>query len=127
MTSVSMNCSISLNATMSSYFSSTSSLDIPRIAAFRYTFSRPLRSGWNPAPTSIRPAMRPRVSTCPSSGRRTPEMSFNIVDLPEPLKPRSATDSPWLIEKSIPLSASNVLVTFLRPIREMKVSLREGV
>ncbi len=67
---------------------------IPRIAALRKRFSRPVSWGWNPAPAAMRPAMRPRVSTLPSSGRITPEISFSSVLLPEPLRPISPIDSP---------------------------------
>ena len=35
---------------------------MPRIEALRYTFSRPVRSGWKPAPSSSSAASRPRRS-----------------------------------------------------------------
>src|SRR5207253_2981596 len=47
----------------------------PRNAAFRYTFSLPVSSGWNPAPSSNSPAIRPRCRTTPSLGRRIPAMT----------------------------------------------------
>ena len=39
----------------------------PRIEAFMYTFSRPVSSGWKPAPSSSSDASRPRTRSRPSS------------------------------------------------------------
>src|SRR5688572_16232790 len=90
-------------------------------------FSRPDRSGWKPAPTSMSPATRPRVSTLPESGRSTPEIIFNVVDFPEPLKPRRATASPSWISKETPSSARNWVVRGLRRRAATNVSLIECV
>ena len=73
---------------------------MPRIDALRCTFSRPVRSGWKPAPTSSSPASRPRTRTRPVSGAITPATSLRSVDFPEPLRPSRATDSPWAISRS---------------------------
>ena len=52
------------------------------------TFSRPLISGWKPAPSSMRAEMRPStVEACPRVGWVMPAMSFSSVDLPEPFSP----------------------------------------
>src|SRR3712207_3426925 len=90
-------------------------------------FSRPDRSGWKPAPTSIRPATRPRVRISPASGRSTPLISFSSVDLPDPLKPSSATDSPCSIVKLTFFRASNVDASGLRRTAAITVSLMEWV
>src|SRR2546425_1264759 len=55
-----MNSRSSANSTMSSYTASVLRWERPRNAAFRYTFSLPVSSGWNPAPSSSRPPRRPR-------------------------------------------------------------------
>ena len=53
-------------------------------------FSRPVRSGWNPAPSSSRPASLPRTATSPEVGWSTPQMHLSRVDLPEPFRPEDA-------------------------------------
>src|SRR3954463_7946684 len=90
-------------------------------------FSRPDRSGWKPAPTSMSPAIRPRVSTSPLSGSRTPEISLSSVDFPDPLKPSSATDCPCSTAKETPSSALKVEASGLRFTAATSVSLREWV
>ena len=59
--------------------------------------SRPVSCGWKPAPVAISPAIRPRVSTWPPSGRMIPLISLSSVLLPEPLRPISPIDSPCSI------------------------------
>src|SRR5207244_1100449 len=48
-----MNSSTPENATIASNVEAISARVIPMIAPCRYTFSRPVRSGWNPAATSM--------------------------------------------------------------------------
>src|SRR5918996_3383840 len=84
-----MNSSSSAKATISSKYRSVSWRDSPRIEAFRYTFSRPVSSGWTPAPSSRSAAIRPWVTTRPSVGRRMPPMTFRSVVFPDPLAPTS--------------------------------------
>ena len=59
---------MSANSTISSNLRLVSASVMPRTAALRKMFSRPLSCGWKPAPVAIRPAIRPRVSTSPPSG-----------------------------------------------------------
>jgi hypothetical protein len=47
----------------------------------RKTFSRPVKSGWKPDPSSSNAAVRPYVSTVPTVGLRVPAMSCSRVDL----------------------------------------------
>ena len=52
------------------------------------TFSRPLISGWKPAPSSMRAEMRPSHGRgVPRVGLVMPARSFRRVDLPEPFSP----------------------------------------
>src|SRR5438876_397380 len=100
-----MNSRSSANSTMSSYTASVLRWDRPRNAAFRYTFSLPVSSGWNPAPSSNSPAMRPRCRTTPSLGRRIPAMTFSRVLFPDPFCPIRAKNSPSATSKDTSRSA----------------------
>ena len=90
----SMNRSSSANETISSIASRTRARDSPWIEPFRYTFSRPVNSGWNPAPSSSSEATRPPASTRPEVGPMIPETMRRSVVLPEPLRPTRPTASP---------------------------------
>src|SRR6266540_952735 len=89
-----MNSWSSAKATMPSYAASVSRLDSPRKDAFRYTFSLPVSSGWNPAPSSSKAASRPRCRTIPEVGRRIPATILSRVVLPEPLCPIRPSELP---------------------------------
>ena len=99
---------ISLKSTIESYLRAISASDMPRIAALSMMFSLPLSCGWKPAPVAMRPAMRPRVRTVPWSGRITPLIILSSVDLPEPLRPISPIDSPWLTVNETSSTAGKV-------------------
>src|SRR5829696_5387912 len=114
-----MKGSSSAKATMSSKRRSTSTRDNPRIEPLRYTFSRPVSSGWNPAPSSRRAAMRPTVRSRPLVGRRMPAMHFRSVDLPEPLWPSRPTVSPTATSKVTSRSAQKSTAG-LRPRRSTR-------
>ena len=59
------------------------------------TFSRPLISGWKPAPSSIRAEMRPSHRRgVPRVGLVMPASSFSSVDLPEPFSPMTPKVEP---------------------------------
>ena len=58
-----MKSSISANSTISSNRRSISRRDIPSMTPLMNTFSRPLISGWKPAPSSIRAETRPPTLT----------------------------------------------------------------
>ncbi|MNT94765.1 hypothetical protein D3C72_2365210 [compost metagenome] len=62
-------------------------------------FSRPLKSGWKPAPSSRSGERRPLTVTVPALGRITPVISLRMVLLPDPLVPITPTDSPGLTWK----------------------------
>ena len=51
------------------------------------TFSRPLISGWKPAPSSMSAETRPCTCSVPRVGLVMPASSFSSVDLPEPFSP----------------------------------------
>ena len=58
------------------------------------TFSRPLTSGWNPAPSSIRADTRPATRTSPRVGRAMPATSFSRVLFPDPFRPMTPHVAP---------------------------------
>ena len=82
-----MKSSISANSTISWKRRSISRRDIPSITPLMNTFSRPLISGWKPAPSSIRADTRPPTRTWPLVGLVMPATSFSRVLFPEPLRP----------------------------------------
>ena len=67
---------------------------MPRIAPFRYTFSRPVRSGLKPVPTSKSEPNLPRISMRPLVGSVMRERILSRVLLPAPLAPTMPTNSP---------------------------------
>ena len=77
------------------------------MAPFRYTFSRPVNSGWKPAPSSSSADRRPSTVAVPSSGRRMPASTFSSVLLPEPLPPMIPKVEPWGTSRSTPRRAQN--------------------
>ena len=105
MTGVSRNRSTSENATISSNFRAISDRFIPRIEPLRKMFSRPVRSGWNPVPTSKSEPTRPRSRAVPSVGSVIRLRTFKSVDFPAPFRPRMPIASPWLISNETSLSA----------------------
>src|SRR5580704_10279250 len=78
-------------------------------------FSRPVRSCWNPAPSSRRPASFPRTATSPLVGCSTPQMHLSSVDLPEPLRPRMPTVSPSFTVSETPSRAQKSSVDLRLP------------
>ena len=89
----------------------------------RKTLSRPVSWGWKPAPVAISPAIRPRVSTWPSSGFITPLISLSSVLLPEPLRPISPTDSPCSTVNETSWTAQKVSLIAWRRIAAMAICL----
>src|SRR3954451_22732853 len=57
---------------------------MPNTAAFRYTFSTPVKSGWKPAPTSSSDPTRPPTRSSPWLGGEMPAVSFSSGALPPP-------------------------------------------
>jgi len=102
-----MNGPIPENSMMSGSRRVTSARDMPSIMPLITAFSRPVISGWNPAPSSMRAVARPDTSTVPLVGRRMPETSLSSVDLPDPLGPITATVSPGATSRSTSASAGN--------------------
>jgi hypothetical protein len=72
------------------------------------TFSRPLISGWKPAPSSMRAETRPCTSMRPEVGRVMPAASLSRVDLPEPFSPMTPKVVPRGTSKLTSCSAVNV-------------------
>ena len=86
---------------------------IPSRVPFRYTFSRPVSSGWNPVPTSSRLPTRPPSSIRPVVGAVIRLMILSNVLLPAPLRPMIPTTSPQFTSKLTSWSASKCSRTFL--------------
>ncbi len=101
----SMNSPSSLQATISGSRCRTSARSRPSSAAFSSMFWRPVKSGWNPEPSSRMAATRPWTSMRPVVGRATPATSLSSVDLPAPFSPTSARLSPGGSSKLIRPSA----------------------
>src|SRR6476661_6982931 len=102
-----MNSWISAKRTMSSNLRSISLLRIPRIAPLRKTFSRPVRSGWKPVPTSSSDPTRPSRSTVPVVGSTMRDRILSRVLFPDPLRPMIPTTSPWTTSNETSSSAQN--------------------
>src|SRR5439155_6655431 len=71
-------------------------------------FSLPVSSTWNPAPNPRSAAMRPRVVTTPSLGRRIPATILSSVVLPDPFGPMRPSVRPSGTSKEMLRSAQNV-------------------
>ena len=67
--------------------------------------------------TSMSAPIRPFVATLPECGNITPAMILSRVDLPEPLTPTIASDSPGATSKSMSLSTHRHGLTLSRPSR----------
>src|SRR5580765_8010948 len=89
-----MKSSSSANATISSKRSRMYERFRPRIEPLRKTFSRPVKSGWNPAPSSSSVPILPPTSSRPCVGLMIPATMRSSVLLPEPLRPTSASALP---------------------------------
>ena len=72
------------------------------------TFSRPLISGWKPAPSSIKAEMRPATARVPRVGGVMPATSFRSVDFPDPFSPMTPKVAPRGTSKLTPSSAVKV-------------------
>src|SRR4051812_6354378 len=81
-------------STISSNFAAISLRDIPRMAPFRKTLSRPLSSGWKPVPTSRIELTRPAISAYPSVGSVMRARIERSVDFPAPFGPITPSTSP---------------------------------
>ncbi len=77
----------------------------PSSEPLRYAFSRPLKSGWKPAPISSSAVTRPFTSSVPEVGFAVPARSLSSVDFPEPFAPTTPKASPGWIAKLTSRSA----------------------
>ena len=68
-------------------------------------FSRPVKSGWKPAPSSRSEPTEPPTSSRPSVGEKMPAISRRSVVLPEPLRPMNPIDAPGSTSKDTFFSA----------------------
>src|SRR5580765_7829559 len=100
-----MKSSSSANATISSKRSRMYERFRPRIEPLRKTFSRPVKSGWNPAPSSSSVPILPPTSTRPCVGLMIPATMRSSVLLPEPFRPTSARPLPGSAAKETSRSA----------------------
>src|SRR5688500_3785506 len=102
-----MKRSTSANSTISSNLSRISLRFIPRIAPLKKTFSRPVKSGWKPVPTSSSAPARPHTCASPEVGSVTPERIFRSVVFPAPLRPMIPSTSPRGTSKLTPPRAAS--------------------
>ena len=58
------------------------------------TFSRPVISGWKPAPSSMSADTRPSMARLPRVGFVIPARSLSVVDLPDPFSPMTPKVQP---------------------------------
>jgi hypothetical protein len=114
LTGRSMKSPSSLNSTIFGKRSAISSSLIPSTEQFRRTFSRPVNSGWKPAPSSRRDETRPSTRTVPAVGREMPVRSFRSVDLPAPFSPMMPTVLPRRTSRRTSRSAQNSVWSFRR-------------
>ncbi len=96
----------------------------PRIVPKRATFSRPVSSGWKPAPTSSRGTMRPQTSIFPVSCIAIPEINCVSVDFPEPFAPTMPKNSPRLTSKLTSESAQKRSCSWARRTSVLRVCWR---
>ncbi len=68
-------------------------------------FSRPVKSGWNPAPSSSRDPTEPPTAILPLVGLKMPASSRRSVVLPEPFRPTMPSDCPGSISSETSRSA----------------------
>ena len=107
LTGRSMKSPISANSSMAGSCARISRFDNPWSAALKRAFSRPVNSGWNPAPRSSSAATRPSTSTAPAVGRRMRAASCRDVLLPEPFAPMMQSVSPAEHSKETSRRAQN--------------------
>ena len=101
LTGLSINEPNSENSIISSILFSISVLVNPKIEALKYIFSLPVKSGWNPAPSSNNDVSFPAVSRVPLVGYKILVINFKRVDFPLPFVPTKAIVSPFFISKFI--------------------------
>ena len=82
----------------------------PSMIPLMATFSRPLISGWKPAPSSMRAEMRPSTRSAPRVGLVMPASSLSRVDLPEPFSPMTPKVAPRGTSKETPVEGGEGLV-----------------
>src|SRR5712691_6695562 len=80
---------------------------MPMMAPFRKMFSRPVRSGWKPAPISMSDPRRPVVTKEPDVGTVTRDRIFRSVLFPAPFIPINPSTSPRLTAKLTSRRAQN--------------------
>jgi len=102
---MSMKSSSSAKATISSYFSRSSSRLRPAARPPRTTFWRPVSLRLNPTPSASSVLTRPSTSTRPRVGGRIPATVRMSVDLPAPLTPTVPSTVPWGTSNETFLSA----------------------
>ena len=103
-----MNFSTPEKSTILSNFREISSFDIPRIAAFRKTFSLPVSSGWKPVPTSNKLVTRPFTRTRPPVGAVIRLRILSSVLFPAPFFPIIPKTSPDLTSIETSFKAQNM-------------------
>ena len=94
-----MYCPMPANSTTSGTSALISCSLNPMMRPPTSTFWVPVKSAWNPVPSSRSEETRPSVRTAPTEGVVVPVMIFKSVLLPAPFRPTMPTDSPGPSEK----------------------------
>ncbi len=91
-------------------------------------FSRPVKSGWKPAPSSSSEPTEPATASLPLVGLKMPASRRRRVVLPEPFRPMMPIDSPGSISNETSRSAqiSVGLILCRRTIASFSVTFRVG-
>jgi hypothetical protein len=116
---------MSAKASMSSKRSTISSCSIPRIRPLSMAFSRPVKSGLNPVPMPKIADRRPRTSTSPVVGRKTPEIMLKSVLFPAPLRPTTPRVVPGSTSRLKSCSAQNSWLRLALPKLRISPSLED--
>ena len=125
-----MKSPTSAKPTISSNRSFIPAFERPRIAPFTNTFSRPVKSGLNPVPSSRSAATLPLRFTLPVVGVVVPAMIWSSVLLPEPFRPMIPTVSPFPTANETPFNAQNsrqYFRFFQNPLQEGMIKMKDPI
>ena len=123
----SMNSPMSAKATMASMRERISSRDICTMLPWRYTFSRPVKSGLKPLPSSSSAPSLPFTRMAPEVGLTVPAIICSSVVFPDPLRPTMPSVVPWFTRNESRWMALNLRWNFRRPPHSSSLSQSWGL